>query len=59
MPQVEVLVGRVTGGEREAARALALRLAARVGGVTVARLRLERAASGRPYVVGAAGCGWR
>ncbi len=55
VPRVEVLVGRVAGGERQAARGLALELAARVCGVAVAGLRLERAASGRPYVVGGGG----
>ncbi|MDH6131427.1 4'-phosphopantetheinyl transferase [Kitasatospora sp. MAA4] len=51
-PLVEVVVGRVAGGEREAARRLVLGLAARVAGVPVAGLRLERAASGQPYLVG-------
>lgn len=48
-----MLVARVGGDEREAARALALRLAAEVCGVPVERLRLGREASGRPYVSGA------
>ena len=52
-PVVEVVVGRVVaGGEREAARGAVLGLAARVAGVGVAGLRVERGASGGPYVVG-------